>query len=113
VAAFAGLSPREHQSGTLRGRTRLAKTGNSRLRRMLYFPAMSAARCNPILKALYDRLVAAGKPKAVALAAVCASSSSLLTVFSRADRPSMQPINTLDWNHGIYLGRLTTIILAG
>ena len=70
VAAFAGLSPREHQSGTLRGRTRLAKTGNSRLRRMLYFPAMSAARCNPTLKALYDRLITAGKPKAVALAAV-------------------------------------------
>jgi transposase len=70
VAAFAGLSPREHQSGTMRGRTRLAKTGNSRLRVMLYFPAMSAARCNPVLKALYDRLVAAGKPKTVALCAV-------------------------------------------
>lgn len=70
VAAFAGLSPREHQSGTSCGRTRLAKTGNSRLRKMLYFPAMSATRCNPILKALYERLVAAGKPKMVALAAV-------------------------------------------
>jgi transposase len=70
VAAFAGLSPREHQSGTTRGRTRLAKTGNSRLRKILYFPAMSATRCNPVLKALYQRLVAAGKPKIVALAAV-------------------------------------------
>ncbi len=70
VAAFAGLSPREHQSGTSRGRTRLVKTGNSRLRKALYFPAMSAMRFNPILKALYQRLVAAGKPKKVALAAV-------------------------------------------
>jgi transposase len=70
VAAFAGLSPREHQSGTTRGRTRLAKTGNSRLRKMLYFPAMSATRFNPLIKALYERLVAAGKPKIVALAAV-------------------------------------------
>jgi len=70
VAAFAGLSPRENQSGTMRGRTRLAKTGNARLRTMLFFPAISAARHNPILKALYERLVAAGKPKMVALAAV-------------------------------------------
>ncbi len=70
VASFAGLSPREYQSGTIRGRTRLAKTGNSRLRKMLYFPAMSATRFNPLIKALYERLVAAGKPKIVALAAV-------------------------------------------
>ena len=70
VAAFAGLSPRQYQSGNMRGHTRLAKTGNARLRKMLYFPAMSATRCNPLLKALYERLVAAGKPKMVALAAV-------------------------------------------
>lgn len=70
VAAFAGLSPREHQSGTMRGRTHLSKTGNSALRKMLYFPAISAARYNPVLKALYERLIAAGKPKMVALAAV-------------------------------------------
>lgn len=70
VAAFAGLSPREHQSGISRGHTRLAKTGNSRLRKLLYFPAMSATQHNPILKAFYQRLVAAGKPKIVALAAV-------------------------------------------
>src|SRR5664279_416973 len=70
VAAFAGLSPREHQSGSMRVRTRLVKTGNSRLRKMLYFPAMSAIRFNPLTKALYERLVAAGKPKIVALVAV-------------------------------------------
>jgi transposase len=70
VAAFAGLSPREHQSGISRGRTRLAKTGNARLRKALYFPAMSALQHNPILRALYQRLLAAGKPKMVALAAV-------------------------------------------
>ncbi len=70
VGAFAGLSPREHQSGTMRGRTHLAKTGNSGLRKMLYFPAISAAQCNPVLKALYERLVVAGKPKMVAPAAV-------------------------------------------
>jgi transposase len=70
VAAFVGLSPREHQSGVSRGHTRLAKTGNARLRKALYFPAMSALRHNPVLRAVYQRLLAAGKPKMVALAAV-------------------------------------------
>lgn len=87
VAAFAGLSPREHQSGSSRGRTYLAKTGNSRLRRMLYFPAMSAIRCNPILKAFYDRLVAAGKPKVVALAAVMRKLLILAYGVLKSNRP--------------------------
>ncbi len=89
VAAFAGLSPREHQSGNSRGRTRLAKTGNARLRRMLYFPAITATRHNPLLKALYERLVAAGKPKMVALAAVMRK----LLVLAYGVLKSKQPFN--------------------
>lgn len=89
VAAFAGLSPREHQSGNSRGRSHLAKTGNSRLRRMLYFPAMSATRRNPLLKALYDRLVARGKPKKVALAAVMRK----LLILAYGVLKSNQPFN--------------------
>jgi len=69
-AAFAGLSPREHQSGSLRGRTRLAKTGNARLRQALYFPAVVASRLNPTLRPVYERIIADGKPKMVALAAI-------------------------------------------
>jgi transposase len=50
VAAFAGLSPRQHQSGSsVRGRTRLSKRGSSRLRTMLYFPAIVVQRYNPAL----------------------------------------------------------------
>ena len=89
VAAFAGLSPREHQSGTMRGRTRLAKTGNSRLRKMLYFPAMSAIRFNPLIKALYERLVAAVKPKMVSLAAVMRK----LLILAYGVLKSNQPFN--------------------
>jgi len=70
VAAFAGLSPHIVQSGKSRPRTKISKAGNSRLRRALYFPAMSSVRCNPLTAALYKRLVAAGKPKMVALIAV-------------------------------------------
>jgi transposase len=89
VAAFAGLSPREHQSGKTRGRTQLAKTGNSRLRKMLYFPAIAATRFNPLIKALYERLIAAGKPKMLALAAAMRK----LLVLAFGVLKSRQPFN--------------------
>jgi transposase len=51
VAAFAGLVPRLRESGkSVRGRARLSKTGTPRIRRSLYFPAITALRCNPVIK---------------------------------------------------------------
>lgn len=51
VAAFAGLVPRLRESGkSVRGRARLSKMGTSRIRRSLYFPAITALRCNPAIK---------------------------------------------------------------
>ena len=71
VAAFAGLSPRERRSGTsIHGRPRLCKTGNSRLRKALYMPAMVALRYNPILRIFAERLLAAGKHKCLIIGAV-------------------------------------------
>jgi transposase len=62
LAAYAGLTPRERTSGSsVRHPPRLAKTGNSRLRRALYFPAMVAMRHNPAVHALAERLRARGK----------------------------------------------------
>jgi transposase len=69
-AAFAGLVPREDRSGTLRGRPRLSKLGTARLRYALYFPALSAMRANPTLRAFSARLRAAGKHPMVIVAAV-------------------------------------------
>jgi transposase len=70
AAAFAGLSPMERQSGSsVRGRTRISKAGNRRLRRALYMPAIVASRVNPVVRALYERLRERGKPKMVALGA--------------------------------------------
>lgn len=64
AAAYAGLTPRLKQSGTsVRGRSGLSKTGNPALRKALYFPALTALRCNPIIMALAKRLRAAGKSK--------------------------------------------------
>lgn len=71
VAAFAGLSPRERRSGTsIHGRPRMCKTGNARIRKALYMPAMVALRCNPILRAFADRLSSAGKHKRLIIGAV-------------------------------------------
>lgn len=70
VAAYAGLSPRKHTSGTsIRGRTHITKAGNRRLRAALYMPAMSAVRHNSLVRALYQRLLARGLSRMAALAA--------------------------------------------
>jgi len=62
VAAHAGLTPRHHQSGTsVQRRTKLSKTGNRRLRRALYMPALSAKHYNPIIQAFCQRLAKRGK----------------------------------------------------
>jgi len=71
VAAYAGLVPRERQSGTsLRGRTRLSKIGNARLRRALYFPAITALRCSPFFQAWAEGLLKRGKSKMSVICAV-------------------------------------------
>jgi transposase len=62
VAAFAGLVPRLHESGkSVRGRARLSKMGTPRIRRSLYFPAITALRCNPAIKAWASGLRERGK----------------------------------------------------
>lgn len=64
VAAFAGLVPRERQSGSsVRGRTRLSKIGNARLRKALYFPAITALRCSPFFQTWAKGLRERGKSK--------------------------------------------------
>src|SRR5262249_58734806 len=57
LVAYAGLAPKEHRSGSsIRGRTCLSKVGNARLRECLYFPAIVAKRCNPVIGKFCDRL---------------------------------------------------------
>ncbi len=71
VAAYAGLVPRERQSGSsVRGRTRLSKIGNARLRRALYFPAITALRCSPFFQAWAKGLQERGKCKMSVICAV-------------------------------------------
>ncbi len=63
VAAYAGLTPRNNRSGTMRGRTCLSKTGNARVRKALFLPAMVAKRHNPVVRSFCERLAQHGKNK--------------------------------------------------
>lgn len=69
VTALAGLAPFNRDSGAFRG-TRSIRGGRFEVRIALYMAALSASRCNPILKAVYQRLRASGKAHKVALTAV-------------------------------------------
>jgi transposase len=62
LAAFAGLVPRLHESGSsIKRKARLSKAGAPRLRKALYFPAIAAIKYNPYIKAMSVRLKERGK----------------------------------------------------
>lgn len=63
VAAYAGLTPKNNRSGTMRGPTRLSKTGNARVRKALFLPAMVAKQHNPVVRSFCQRLARHGKNK--------------------------------------------------
>jgi transposase len=78
AANYAGLVPQLRQSGSsVRGRPHIGQGGNARLRRALYMATVSALQHNPVIKAFYTRLCAAGKPRKVA---VCAAARKLLRI---------------------------------
>lgn len=88
VAAFIGLNPRLKESGSsVNGRARLSKMGSASLRKALYMPALTAMRYNPLLAALRTRLLAAGKPKMVAVGAVMRKMVHLMYGVLKSGRP--------------------------
>ena len=71
LISYAGLSPKEYSSGTsIRGKVRICKQGGSLLRHTLYMCALNAKETNGACKELFDRLVAKGKNKKLAVIAV-------------------------------------------
>jgi len=71
LISYLGLAPRIYQSGTsVKGRGSICKMGTGRIRAALFMCALQAKKCNPACKALFDRLIAKGKPFKVALIAV-------------------------------------------
>lgn len=66
LAAYAGLNPKQHQSGKFAGRTTLSKIGNARIRKALYMPAIVVKNTNPHFKKFCQRLEKSGlTPKAI------------------------------------------------
>lgn len=68
IAALVGLAPFNHDSGKRRGQRRIFG-GRASVRTVLYMAALSAIRCNPVIRSFYQRLVAKGKAKKVAITA--------------------------------------------
>ena len=85
IAALAGLAPFTRQSGQWRGRSFIGG-GRTAVRTALFMGAMVAKQHNPVLKAFFDRLVAAGKPKMVALIAVARKLLTILNAMVRDNK---------------------------
>ncbi len=86
VAALVGLAPWTRQSGQWRGKSFIGG-GRKSVRSALFLAAMVASRHNPTLKLFRDRLIAAGKPKLVALIAVARKLLTILNAILRDKRP--------------------------
>lgn len=86
ITALVGLAPMNRDSGTLRGQRHIFG-GRSDVRRVLYVAALVGTRFNPVLKAFYTKLVAAGKPKKVALVACMHKLLIILNAIARTKSP--------------------------
>ena len=93
VSALAGVAPIPRDSGQYRGK-RSIHGGRPALRNALYMAALVGMRYNPVLNAFYTRLVAAGKPKKVALVACMRKLLTILNAMVRAGKP---------WDDAIHL----------
>lgn len=86
VAALAGLAPWTRQSGQWRGKSFIGG-GRAAVRTALFQGALVAQRHNPTLRAFHQRLIAAGKPKMVAIIAVARKLLTILNAILRDKKP--------------------------
>lgn len=93
IAALVGVAPFNRDSGTLRGK-RTVWGGRSRVRGALYMGTLSATRCNPVIRDFYQRLLAAGKPKKLALVACMRKMLVILNAMMKAGQPWHSPVVT-------------------
>ena len=90
VAALVGVAPFARDSGLMKGR-RTIWGGRAQVRAVLYMAALVAVRHNPALRAFYLRLVAAGKPKKLALTAAMRKLLVILNALVRDGQPWRAP----------------------
>jgi transposase len=86
IASLAGLAPYTRQSGRWKGKSMIGG-GRKTVRSAIFMAAMVAGRFNPLLKAFRDRLIAAGKPKIVAIIAVARKLLTMLNAIVRDKKP--------------------------
>jgi len=82
VGALCGLAPYNRDSGSIKGRRRIGG-GRAPIRTMLYMAMLSAIQCNAVMKRFYEKLVAQGKHKKVALTACMRKMMTILNAMIR------------------------------
>jgi transposase len=90
IANLVGVAPLSRDSGTMRGR-RFVQGGRATVRAVLYMAALVATRRNAVIKAFYQRLVAAGKPKKLVLVACMRKLLTMLNMIVRTKTPWQAP----------------------
>ncbi len=96
IVAFVGLAPRQNESGTFKGKARICKIGNSRLRKALFMPALVAMSYNPIIKEFSARLRERGKHGKVIVCAVMRKLVHMIYGILKSGKP-FSP----DFNHNL------------
>lgn len=86
IAALVGVAPFDRDSGKWRGR-RAIFGGRAAVRSVLYMATVAAARCNPAIKPLYQRLRSAGKPAKLALIACLRKLLTILNTMLKMGQP--------------------------
>jgi len=85
IAALTGLAPFNRDSGHMKGRRRI-RGGRAPIRTVLYMAMMCAIQHNPVMKRFYDKLVAQGKHKKVALTACMRKMITILNAMVRDNK---------------------------
>lgn len=93
IAALVGVAPLARDSGTLKGK-RLVWGGRAPVRAVLYMAALVATRRNPIIRRFYQRLLATGKPKKLALTACMRKLLTILNAMMRTQTAWRQPLSS-------------------
>ena len=86
IKALVGVAPFNTDSGSVRGERHI-QGGRAPLRQALYMSAQTGYRCNPVLKAFYDRLRAKGKPHKLAIVACIAKLVSIMNAIIKTGKP--------------------------
>lgn len=90
ISALVGLAPFARDSGNKRGQRHI-RGGRASVRAALYMPALTAIRCNPVIREFYQRLIKAGKPHYVAITACMHKMLVILNAMLKSNQPWRAP----------------------